>query len=67
MYDDKNIQFLSQDLVKITLKAVGSIGKTKGYHLILKIAIPGPESGFLLIAFINPHLVINTLLSSPVG
>lgn len=42
-------------ILLIKLEPGRSNKKTKKYHLILKIDIPGLQNGFLFIAFINSY------------
>lgn len=49
----------NQNLVDIILKADESVKKTKKYHLILKIAVPGTKSGIPFIIFTNFYLIIS--------
>lgn len=60
IYNDENIELLSQNLVNITLEAGWCIGKTKKYDLVLEMAVLGAESRFPFIALLNPHPVVST-------
>ncbi len=54
----KNVKLLGQDLVDIALKCGQCVGQSKKHHLVLEMAIAGPKSHFLFIAFPDPHLMI---------
>ncbi len=53
----KNIELFYQDLVDIALERGQCVDQSKRYHLILEIAIIGPEGRLLFIAFPDPHLM----------
>ena len=55
----KNVEFFYQNLVDIALKYARCIGQSKKYHLILKMAIVGPEGCFSFILFPNLHLMVD--------
>ena len=59
VYYYKNIEFLCQDLVDIALKRGWCVGQSKRHHLLLKMAIAGPEGYFPFIAFSDPYLMID--------
>ncbi len=54
----ENIKLLCWDLVDITLEGSWYVGQSKKYHLVLEMAIMGPEDYFLFVAFFNPHQMI---------
>ena len=58
--NDKDIEFLGQDLVNIALKAGRCVGQPKRHYLILKVTVSSPESRFPFIALFYPHLIIST-------
>ena len=58
VHNDKNINFFCSDFVDIALKAGGNIEKIKKHNLVLKMAIPKPESYFLLIILLNSYSII---------
>ena len=60
IYNDKNIEFFRKNLINIALECCWSIGQSKKYYLIFKMAVSGPESSLSLISFANFHLVIGT-------
>ena len=60
IHNDKDIKFFCKDLIDIALKCCRNIGKSKKYYLIFKITVSSLESSFLLISFVNSHLVIGT-------
>ena len=60
IHNDKNIEFFRKDLINVVLECCWSIGQSKKYHLILKVAISGPESSFPLIFFPNSYPLIGT-------
>ena len=60
IYNDEDIKFLYKNPVNIALEYCQSIGQSKRYYQILEMTISGPENCFLLIIFVNSHLVIDT-------
>ncbi len=54
----KNVELLHQDLVNIVFKLSRYIGQFKKHDLIFEMAIAGPESRLLLIAFPDPHSIV---------
>ena len=58
VYNNKNIQLFSQNLVNVSLKGSRSIRKAKKHDLVFEVAILGLESSFSVITFTNPHLMI---------
>ena len=58
--NDKDINFLSQDLINIALKAGRCIKQPKRYYLILKVAVSSPKSCLSFIAFFYPHPIVST-------
>ncbi len=55
---NENVKLLCQDLVDVILKCGRCIGQTKGHHLVLKMAIMGPEGHLLFVAFPDPHSMV---------
>ncbi len=55
---DENVELLCQDLVDIALKCGRCVGQSKRHHLVLKMAIAGPEGHLPFISFLNPHLMV---------
>ena len=49
--NDKDIEFLGQDLVNIALKASWYVGQPKRHYLVLEVAVSSPEGCLLFIAF----------------
>ena len=58
--NDKNIEFLGQDLVNITLEVGQCVGQPKRYYLVLKMAVSSLESYLLFIILFYPHLMVST-------
>ncbi len=54
----ENVKILYSDLIDIALEHGQCIDQSKRYHLVLIIAIAGPESCFSFIAFSDPHLMV---------
>ncbi len=54
----ENVELFCQDLINIALECDRYVGQSKKHHLILKMAIAGPEGRVLFISFPNPHLII---------
>ncbi len=55
----ENIEVHCQDLIDVLLECGYCISQSKRYHLVLEMAIAGPEDRLLFIAFPDPHLMIN--------
>lgn len=58
--NNKDIQLSYQYFIDISLQVCLCAGKTKWYHLILKMIICGIKSCFSHVFFANSHLVIST-------
>ncbi len=58
IYYYKNVEFLSKDLVDVTLKRGRYIGQSKRHDLVLEMAIAGPEGRLLFITFSDPNLIV---------
>ena len=58
VYYHKNVKLLFQDLVNIALECSRCIVQSKRHYLVLEIAVTGPESFFLFIAFLDLHMMI---------
>ena len=58
--NDKDIEFLGQDLVNIALEAGRGIGQLKRHYLVLEVAVSSPESRLSFIALFYPHLMVST-------
>ena len=58
--NDKDIEFLGQDLVNIALEAGQCVRQPKRYYLVFEVAVSSLERRFLFIAFFYPHPMINT-------
>ncbi len=54
----ENVKLLCQDLVDIALESGRCVGQCKRHHLVLEMAITGPEGRFPLIAFPDPHSMV---------
>ena len=59
IYYYKNIKLLYEDLVDVALKRSWHISQSKRHHLILKMAIAGPEDRFLFIIFADLYSMID--------
>ena len=60
IHNNKDIMFFCKDLIDIALECCRSVGQSKRYYLILKMAVFGPESSLSLISFGNSHPVVGT-------
>ena len=58
--NDKNIEFLGQDLVNIALQAGRCVDQPKRHYLVIKVAVSSLKSRFLFIALFYPHLMVST-------
>ena len=58
--NDKNIEFLGQNLVNIALKASLCVGQPKRHYLVLEVAVSSPENRFPFFALFYPHLMVST-------
>ena len=58
--NDKDIEFLGQDLVNVALEAGRGVGQPKRHYLVLEVAISSPESHLPFIALFYPHLMVST-------
>ena len=54
----KNVKLFCQDFINIALKRGRCINQFKRHHLILEIAIAGPESRLPFVSFLNSHLMV---------
>ncbi len=54
----QNVKLLYQNLVDVDLESGRYVGHSKKYYLVLEMAIAGPESYLLFIAFFDPHLIV---------
>ena len=59
IYNKKNIQLFSQNLVNVSLEGGRSIRKAKKHDLIFEITIPSLECRLPFIAFTNPYTIID--------
>ncbi len=59
IYYHKNVKFLCQDLVDITLKRGRCVGQSKRHDLVFKVAIAGFEGRFPFITFSDSHLMVS--------
>ncbi len=59
VYYHENIELLCQDLVDVTLKRDRHIGQSKRHDLIFEMDIAGPEGRLPLIAFPDPHSMVD--------
>lgn len=55
IYDNKNVNFLSKNLVNVALKASWSIKKSKKQDLVLKMSISDLKDSLLFVTFSNSH------------
>ena len=58
--NDKNIEFLGQDLVNIALETGRYIRQPKKHYLIFEVVVSSPESRLPFIALFYPHLMVST-------
>ena len=58
--NDKDIEFLGQDLVNIALEAGRCIGQPKRHYLVLEVAVSSLESRLPFIALFYGHLMVST-------
>ncbi len=58
IHHKKDIKLFNEDLVDVALKTGWSIRKTKGHDLVVEMTVSSTKSHFLLITFLNPHLII---------
>ncbi len=54
-----NVGLLCQDLIDVALESGRYVGQSKKHHLVLKMAVAGPEGCLLFIAFSDPHLIMS--------
>ncbi len=55
----ENVELFFWDLVDIVLKRGRYVDQSKRHDLVLEMAIAGPESCLLFIAFLDPHLMVS--------
>ena len=60
IYNDKNIEFFSKDLVDLSLKVCQGVCQSEKYHLVFKLAITSLETHLLFVLFPNSHSIIYT-------
>ena len=58
--NDKDIEFLGQDLVNVALKAGRGVGQPKRHYLVLEVAVSSLESRLPFIALFYPHPIVST-------
>ena len=58
--NDKNIEFLSQDLVDVALETGRGVGQPKRHYLVFEVAVSSLESRFSFIALFYPHPMVST-------
>ncbi len=58
IHHNKNNTLLYQDLIDVALECGRCVSQSKRYHLVLEIAIEGPEDRLSFISFPNPHLMV---------
>ena len=58
IYNVKDIKLFHKDFINVALENCQNVGQFKRHHLILKIAVSGPENCLLLIFLANSHPVI---------
>ncbi len=59
VYYDKNVKLLYQDLVDVALECCWCIGQSKMHHLVLEMAIAGPEGCLPFVSFPNLHSIVD--------
>ena len=57
--DDKNMEFLSQDLIDVILEVGLCIKEPKKHYVRLRVTISSSESYFLFLAFFDPYSMIS--------
>ena len=60
IYDDKDVELLSKDLVDVFLEACWCVCQTERHHLVLKVAVSSPERGLLLVPLADSHSMVGT-------
>ena len=60
IYNDKDIELLSKNLIDIVLEAFQCISQTERHYLVLKMTLSSLEGCFSFVTFFDPHLVIGT-------
>ena len=58
--NDKNIEFLGQELVNIALEAGRCVGQPKKHYLLFEVAVLSLKSRLLFIVLFYPHPMVNT-------
>jgi len=54
----EDIEEVTETIVGISLERCGSIGETERHDEIFEVTVAGTESGFVLITFCNPELIV---------
>ena len=60
IHNNKDVEFLNNDLVDISLKACWCVHQTKRHHLVLEVAISSLECSVPLVPFVDSHLIVGT-------
>ena len=58
IYYYENVKLFYKNLVNVALERSRCVGQSKKYHLILEMAIAGPEDCFSFISFFDLHPII---------
>ena len=58
VYNNKDIQLFSQNLVNVSLEGSRSIRKAKRHNLVFEVSVSGPENCLPFITFTNSHPII---------
>ena len=58
--NDKNIEFLNQNLVNIALKAGRCVAEPNRNYLVLEVAVLSPKGCLPFIAIFYPNLMVST-------
>ncbi len=58
VHDNKDVEFLRQDLVDVTLKHCCGVGQVKRNNLVLEMAVTGLADRLSFVAFPDPYLMI---------
>ena len=58
--NDKDIEFLGQDLVNVALETGRGVGQPKRHYLVLEVAVSSLESRLLFIALFYPYSIVST-------
>ena len=60
VYNDKDVNLFSKNLINVFLKAYWCVCQSKKYHLVLKLAIPSLERHLLFVPLADSHPIVCT-------